>query len=138
MKIINCLILLGSLAAFSPVIAGADEPGQDTTNVVRNVLPGTDSASGSSIGIERASGEKLATAIGHYARARSLLIAAVGEFDKGLKLANPDAVLDSKEWRITLVNRAEELEKVIDPQPRVSKGGVKFSADSRLLDGANK
>ena len=92
------------------------------------------SGSSSSSGIENATGERLATAVGHYSRARSLLIAAINEFDKGYKIANPDAVLDAKIWRNTLIDRAEELQKVTDPQPRVTRGGVKFEADTRLLN----
>ena len=89
-------------------------------------------------GLESATGEQLANASAHYARARSLLIAAVNEFDKGYKVANPDAILDSKLWRETLIDRAEELQKVLDPQPRLSRGGVKFEGDTRLLNGSGK
>ncbi len=89
-------------------------------------------------GIERASGEKLATAVGHYARARSLLIAAVREFDKGAKLANPNVLLDSQQWRSTLIDRTQELDRVLDPQPRASRTGVRFEADTRLLNEAKQ
>ena len=88
--------------------------------------------------LERAKGEKLATAIGHYARARSLLIAAVREFDQGLKLVDPSALLDSGVWRTTLIDRADELQRVLDPQPRATKTGIKYQADSRLLGEAKK
>ncbi len=83
--------------------------------------------------LEKASGDDLAVAVGHYARARSLLIAAVQEFDKGYKLARPDALIDSKGWRTSVISKAEELEKILAPQPRVSRGGIKFDADTRLL-----
>lgn len=86
--------------------------------------------------IGRASGETLAEAIGHYSRSRSLLIEAIREFDRGMKIAEPNALIDSKKWRTSLVDRAQELERVLDPQPRVSKGGVKFNADKRLLNEA--
>jgi len=89
------------------------------------------------IGLEIAQGERLATAVGHYARARSLLNAAIREFDKGYQLANPDALLNSDEWRKDLVDRATELERVLDPQPRITRGGVKYNADNRLLHEAN-
>lgn len=90
------------------------------------------------VGLERASGEKLATAVGHYARARSLLIAAVREFDLGYKLANPNVLLDSQQWRSTLIDRTQELDRVLDPQPRASRTGVKFEADTRLLNEAKQ
>jgi hypothetical protein len=88
---------------------------------------------GQQINLEQAKGEDLATAIGHYARARSMLLAAIREFDKGLKLANPQILLDVKEFRNTLIDRAEDLERVIAPQPKATRKGVQFAPDSRLL-----
>jgi hypothetical protein len=84
--------------------------------------------------IERAQGETLAAATGHYARARSLLVSAIREFDQGYKIAKPDVILDSAKWRDDLINRAKDLEKLLAPQPRITKGGVKFNADPRLLN----
>lgn len=80
-----------------------------------------------------ASGDRAATARGHYARSHAMLLEALREFDKGKKLASPEVILNSKEWRGTLISRAEELEKLMDPQPRVSKGGARYEGDSRLL-----
>lgn len=80
--------------------------------------------------------EDLAAATGHYARARSLLVEAIREFDRGYKIADPSALIDSKRWRTSLLDKAEELERVLDPQPRVSNSGVKFNADKRLLNEA--
>jgi hypothetical protein len=82
--------------------------------------------------------EITAEAVAHYARSRALLIKAINEFDKGRSLAKPDELLDSTKWRNTLIDRAEDLEKVLDPQPRVTKGGIYFEADSRLLPEAKK
>lgn len=79
--------------------------------------------------------ESLAIATGHYAKSRSLLLAAIRAFDEGYKLANPDLILDSKVFRNTLISRAKELEHVLDPQPRASKTGVRFNPDPRLLGG---
>ena len=90
----------------------------------------------SSASLLTAGTEPLAEAVGHYARSRALLISAIREFDAGYKLANPDMLMDSKAFRATLVTRATELEKVLDPQARASKGGVSFNPDSRLLAGA--
>jgi hypothetical protein len=82
--------------------------------------------------------EVAAEAVAHYARSRALLISALHEFDKARKLAKPDELLDSTKWRNTLIDRAEDLERVLDPQPRVTKGGIRFEADSRLLPEAKK
>ncbi len=81
--------------------------------------------------IERAKGEKLATAMGHYARARSLLVAAIREFDKGYGIVDPNALLDSRMWRESLLDRSEELARLLDPQPRATRGGVKFGSETR-------
>jgi hypothetical protein len=83
--------------------------------------------------IAQARGERLSIAIGHYARARSLLIAAIREFDRGMGKADASPLLDVEEWRGNLITRAQELEKVLDPQPRSSRAGVKYEADPRLL-----
>ena len=88
------------------------------------------------VNLQRAEGEELAAAVGHYARARSLIIAAVREFDKGHKRANPQALIDVKEFRHSLLDRAEDLEKILAPQPRSTEKGVQFSPDSRLLSEA--
>jgi hypothetical protein len=88
--------------------------------------------------IGTAQGEELARATGHYARARSLLIAAINEFDKGLKVARPDALLDPEQWRSTLVSRIEDMERLLDPQPRATRTGVTYSPDTRLLSDTKK
>jgi hypothetical protein len=88
--------------------------------------------------LEAAQGETLSKAVGHYARARSLLIEAVREFDRGARTARPDAIIDADEWRSSLVSRAEDLERILAPQPRVTKGGVKFEANTSLLNVTNK
>lgn len=86
----------------------------------------------------QADNQVTAEAIAHYARARSLIISALHEFDKGRKLASPNQLLDPVQWRNTLIDRAEDLDRVLDPQPRATKGGIKFEADPRLLPEANK
>ena len=115
-KILSISVLALSLGISAPVIAGAEQ----------------------SVAIERAKGDKLAGAVGHFARSRRLLLAAVEEFDRGQSMVNPDALLDSKEFRESLMSRAQDLERVLDPQPRVTKGGVRFEPDPRLLGEANK
>lgn len=83
--------------------------------------------------IEQATDAQVKKSQGHYARARSLLIAAINEFDRGTSVANPESLLDVSRFRSTLIDRAEELERILDPQPRTSKEGVRFSPDTRLL-----
>jgi hypothetical protein len=92
----------------------------------------------SSVSLGQASQEEASEAIAHYARSRNLLIAALNEFDKARKIANPSELLDAPKWRNTLIDRAEDLDRVLDPQPRATKGGIKFQADPRLLPEAHK
>ena len=82
--------------------------------------------------------EETTEAVAHFARARSLIIAALHEFDKGRKIASPSDLLDPVQWRNTLIDRAEDLDRVLDPQPRATKGGIKFEADPRLLPEAGR
>lgn len=95
-------------------------------------------ADGEAVALQKASGETLSAGIGHFSRARSLLLAAVREFDQGLAKVNPDALIDSAKWRATLMERAKEMERVLDPQPRATKGGVRYEPDTRLLTEAIK
>ena len=85
------------------------------------------------VGIERANGERLSAAMGHFARSHALLIQAIREFDRGRQIAKPDAVLDSQRWRSGLVQRTKDIQRVLAPQPRVSNAGVRYEPDSRLL-----
>ncbi len=82
--------------------------------------------------------ETTVEAVAHYARARALLITALNEFDAARKIARPDELLDPVKWRNTLIDRAEDLERVLDPQPKATRGGIRFSADPRLLPEAKK
>lgn len=75
-----------------------------------------------------ASHERAEAALGHYARARSMLIEALAEFEQGERLARPDMLLDTQEWRLSVISRAEELNRVLDPQPRVTRSGVRYKA----------
>jgi hypothetical protein len=88
--------------------------------------------------LDAANKQQMAEATGHYARARALLISAVNEFDRARKIARPDELIDPVRWRNTLIDRAEDLERVLDPQPRASTGGIQFSADPRLLSDRQK
>jgi len=90
------------------------------------------------VSISHANRQQLAGAIGHYARSRALLLEALREFDAGLKLANPQVLVDVAQWRNDILDRAEDLEKILDPQPRASEDGVVFQGDPRLLSEAFK
>lgn len=90
------------------------------------------------VALGQADQETAVEAVAHYARARALLIAALNEFDTARKIARPDELLDPVKWRNTLIDRAEDLERVLDPQPKATRGGIKFSADPRLLPEAKR
>jgi hypothetical protein len=98
-----------------------------------SVTPTLTLAETSTVSLEQAQGTRLATAIGHYARARSLLIAAIREFDKGRAKADPASLLDTDAWRDTLRDRVSDLDRVLAPQPRATRDGVAFDPDSRLI-----
>lgn len=108
------------------------------TNQAMADAPDADQGPLAAANLEAAQGETLSKAVGHYARARSLLIEAIREFDRGARTARPDAIIDADEWRSSLVSRAEDLERILSPQPRVTKGGVKFEANTNLLNVTNK
>jgi len=77
-------------------------------------------------------------ATAHYARSRSLLLAAIDEFDKGRQLADPSLLLNGDQWRAGLVEKAKQMERVIAPRPREADAGVALPSDSRLLGSDNK
>lgn len=80
-----------------------------------------------------ASPERTRGAVGYYARARTMLVEALAEFEQGRKLARPDVLIDSEEWRLTLISLTEQLNRVIDPQPRVTQQGVIFRGNPRMI-----
>lgn len=79
------------------------------------------------------SSERSTAARGHYAHARAHLVRALEEFEIARKLSRPDLLLDSEEWRLSVVSRTEELNRVLDPQPRVTRSGVRFKADGLVV-----
>lgn len=124
-----------ALAIDSSALADGYDPSVEASSEQPKIaaLSQEQAANEQALNLERAQGEDLATAIGHYARARSLLIAAIREFDKGYNTARPDAILDSAAWRAELIERAEDLDRVLAPQARVSKSGVRYEPNSALL-----
>ena len=77
-------------------------------------------------------------ATAHYARSRSLILAAIDEFDKARQLADPSLLLNGDEWRAGLVDKARQMERVIAPKAREADAGVALPGDSRLLGSDNK
>lgn len=116
--------------------SGSGSVAQSHTGANSSIKPSSLKPMGPSI--KNIQGEKLAQATGHFARARSLLIAALNEFDQGLELANPDALFSSSEWRSDVTARARDIEHILAPQARETTGGIKFQADPRLLGEAKR
>jgi hypothetical protein len=77
-------------------------------------------------------------ATAHYARSRSLILAAIDEFDKARRLADPSLLLNGDQWRASLVDKAKQMERVIAPRAREADAGVALPGDSRLLGSDNK
>ena len=88
----------------------------------------------SQVAIEKANQKQLSASIGHFARSRRLLIEAIREFDSGVKISDPSSLLDPNQWKNTLIDRAEDLDRILSPQPRLSRDGVQYPSDSRLLE----
>jgi len=83
--------------------------------------------------IKEATGKKLKVAIKHYAQARNLLLTAINEFDAGMRLANPQVLVNVSEWRNIVMDRAEDLNRVLSPKARESETGITYRPDSRLM-----
>ena len=76
-----------------------------------------------------ASEEAANRAVGHYARARALLIEALSEFEHAESIAKPDLLIDTESWKLSVVTRTEDLNRVLDPKPKVSRSGARFKAN---------
>ncbi len=72
-------------------------------------------------------------ALGHYARSRAMLVEALAEFEQARKIARPDMLIDPEEWRLSVISRTEELNRILDPKPRVTRGGAFFKANKLLI-----
>lgn len=92
------------------------------------------SASRSAAMGEYAGPERTQAAIGHYARARTLLVEAMREFDAGKEIARPDLILNSETWKAGVSARADELGHVIAPEARETTGGTRFKESHALLN----
>lgn len=91
--------------------------------------------SGQAVAEGSASSERTEVAVGHYARARSLLIEALEEFETGRRIARPDLLVDPDAWKLSVTSRAEELDKILSPQPRLTRAGTRFNANNKIIGG---
>ncbi|MBP9838306.1 MAG: hypothetical protein KBC84_06290 [Proteobacteria bacterium] len=80
-----------------------------------------------------ASEQRKQAALGHYARARTLLVEALAEFEEAKKQGRPDMLVDPEEWRLSVISRTEELNRILDPRPKVTRAGVTFRANRLLI-----
>lgn len=80
-----------------------------------------------------ASKQRSNVAIGHYSRARTMMVEALKEFEQGRRLARPDLLLDSEDFRLRLISLTEQLNRVVDPLPKTTRQGAIFTANPRLI-----
>ncbi len=69
----------------------------------------------------------------HMSRARTLLVEALEEFEEARKYARPDLLLDSEDFRLRVISLTEQLNRVIDPRPRITREGAVFRVPPRLV-----
>lgn len=77
--------------------------------------------------------ERESAAIGHFARARALLIEAIAEFELGKSISDPSLIIDTERWRGNIVLRAEELNRVVAPKPKITRQGIEYGENSQLI-----
>ncbi len=97
------------------------------------VTPALTAVSSANAETSYASIQRKNAAIGHYARARALMVDALAEFEQARKYARPDMLIDPEEWRLSVISRTEELNRILDPKPKVTRDGVRFQANKLLI-----
>ena len=80
-----------------------------------------------------ASEQRANAAVTYYARARTMLVEALAEYEQGKKYARPDMLHDSEEFRLTLISLTEQLNSLVDPQIRITRDGVRVRANPRMI-----
>lgn len=80
-----------------------------------------------------ASRERATIARAHVSRARALLVEALAEFEESKKYARPDMLIDSEDWRLRVISLTEQLNRVVDPKPRVTREGAVFRTPPRFV-----
>lgn len=76
---------------------------------------------------------RLNRAAAHYQRSRAHLLSAIDEFNKASKLANPKMIMDVNAWRGAVSKSAQDLARILAPQPRHSVSGVKLESAPNLI-----
>jgi hypothetical protein len=103
---------------------------------ILGILPVDQTAFAESTPVLEAQGRTLTKAMAHYARSRQLLVAALREFDKGFQAVSPEVIFDGEEFRHSILERTEELEKLLAPQARIDRSGVQFDPHPAFLAGS--
>ncbi len=80
-----------------------------------------------------ASEQRANAAVAYYSRARTMLVEALAEYEQGKKYARADMLHDSEEFRLTLISLTEQLNKLVDPQIRITRDGIRVRANPRLI-----
>jgi hypothetical protein len=128
-KELKSLLILSLLTAPIGVpLAVADSPGSYGNQQASQAQPPAPAMG------EYAGAERTQAAMGHYARARTLLVEAMREFDQGKEIARPDLILNSETWKSGVSARADELNHIISPQARETTGGTRFKENHSILN----
>lgn len=89
--------------------------------------------------LENAHTLKVRKGLAHFTRARSLLIAAVREFDAAVRIVDPSVILDPIEWRLKVLQQAKDIEIVLSPEARRDDHSVAIKSMSNgLITGPGK
>ena len=80
-----------------------------------------------------ASKARATVARAHMSRARTLMVEALAEFEEARKYARPDMLIDSEDWRLRVISLTEQLNRVVDPKPRVTREGAVFRTPPRFI-----
>lgn len=89
--------------------------------------------------LENAHTLKARKGMAHFTRARSLLIAAVREFDAAVRTVDPSVVLDPIDWRLKVLQQAKDIEVVLSPEARRDDHSVAIKSMSNgLITGPGK
>lgn len=80
-----------------------------------------------------ASEQRRHAAVGYYSRARTMLVEALAEYEQGRRYARPDLLHDTEEFRLKLISLTEQLNRLVDPHARITRDGVRFKANPRMI-----
>jgi hypothetical protein len=80
-----------------------------------------------------ASEQRRNAAVAYYARARTMLVEALAEYEQGRRYAKPDLLHDPEEFRLTVISLTEQLNRLVDPHIRITRDGVRIKGNPRLI-----